>query len=137
MTSRCNKERKNTRERPEDQAPRQDQGQRDRGRIAQVVRSLPYKCKASGYDAREAGTPRGFQPKQRLDRALPEPAVHGVATAREGGQDRRTEEATRQEQTDRRKPQDKDRPTSPQEGSNIHLAKRTHTIYKRWRHRII
>ena len=117
--------------------PRTREGQRDKGRIAQVVRSLPYKCKASGYDAREAGTPRGFQPKQRLDRALPEPAVHGVATAREGGQDRRTEEATRQEQTDRRKPQDKDRPTSPQEGSNIHLAKRTHTIYKRWRHGII
>ena len=92
--------------------PRTREGQRDKGRIAQVVRSLPYKCKASGYDAREAGTPRGFQPKQRLDRALPEPAVHGVATAREGGQDRRTEEATRQEQTDRREPQDKDRHTS-------------------------
>ena len=84
--------------------PRTREGQRDKGRIAQVVRSLPYKCKAPGYDAREAGTPRGFQPKQRLDRALPEPAVHGVATAREGGQDRRTEEATRQEQTDGRKP---------------------------------
>ena len=74
------------------------------------MRSLPYKCKASGYDAREAGTPRGFQPKQRLDRALPEPAVHGVATAREGGTGQKDggghktrtdgqEETTRQGQT--------------------------------------
>ena len=90
--------------------PRTREGQRDKGRIAQVVRSLPYKCKASGYDAREAGTPRGFQPKQRLDRALPEPAVHGVATAREGGTGQKDggghktrtdgqEETTRQGQT--------------------------------------
>ena len=92
------------------------------------MRSLPYKCKASGYDAREAGTPRGFQPKQRLDRALPELAVHGVATVRERGQDGRAEEAARQEPMDGRKPPDRDRSKKPPQGNNIG---RIHTLYKR------